>query len=135
MPAIVAFIRAYQAAHGQSPTTTQIAEAVGFGSRGAARYHLTRIARTGALRIYPQPRQAIVLPEQDADVKRSWSLYDQVRAERFGIKPPWEECWAKPAPVRRWVEDELTLARRRRELNEAMDEPVAAGGYGRRAVA
>jgi hypothetical protein len=61
-------------------------------------------------------------------------LVRELLAERFGADPPWHELWAKPGQFR-WYDDELTLARRRRHLNEAMQAPADGTGFGRRAMA
>lgn len=55
-------------------------------------------------------------------------LIAELLVERFGPGIPWRERTQRPLPLRP-IEDDLTKARRRRVLNQALDD--APQGYRR----
>lgn len=58
---IMAFIRAYYAEHGMSPSLVEISEGVGLSSPTAARNHVLQLEAQGKLKVRPGIARAIVL--------------------------------------------------------------------------
>ena len=96
-PAIMAYLRAYQAAHDETPSLGEIANAVGSTKPHVSRA-LNRLERDGELRRLPAaPRQKrrIVLPEQQARAlamlrELGWSINGDVRSLHGPSVTDWE---------------------------------------------
>ncbi len=59
--AVLQFIQDFSAAHGMPPTQAEIATALGFRSRNAAKDHLQALARKGAIELLPGSSRGIRL--------------------------------------------------------------------------
>lgn len=56
---ILRFVKRYQARHGFSPTTLEIAEDLGASSKNAVRHHLATLAREGFVTTEPRKHRSL----------------------------------------------------------------------------